>query len=88
MGTWWDEFKENVKDVYFPFGQMDLKRDNVLGAIVDGEERYYITDPIWNSDDDYYEPIPEPIEHLWVYPQPKKLDLNILKENITHGRVW
>lgn len=88
MDDWYDEFRNNVRDVYFPFGGIDLKPDNVLGKINDkGERQYFITDPVWNYDRVHYEPIPEPLKELYVYPKTNASFINNLRENIKHGRV-
>lgn len=76
------EFRANVFDVYFPYAKIDVRGANVL-TTDDGKN--VLTDPVWN--DGHSEP-----EHWlpWIskYPQPKQFNLNLLKENITHGRVW
>ncbi|AHY26779.1 hypothetical protein vB_AbaP_Acibel007_8 [Acinetobacter phage vB_AbaP_Acibel007] len=89
MDDWYAEFRDDVKDVYFPFGDMDLKPDNVLGKVNDeGICQYFITDPIWNSEPEHYEPIPEPLKELYVYPKTNGTFINNLRESIKHGRVW
>lgn len=76
------EFRANVFDVYFPYAKIDVRGANVL-TTDDGKN--VLTDPVWNgehSEPDHWLP--------WIskYPQPKQSNLNLLKENITHGRVW
>lgn len=76
------EFRANVFNVYFPYARIDVRGANVL-TTDDGKN--VLTDPVWNGDHS------EPNHWLpWIskYPQPKQYNLNLLKENITHGRVW
>lgn len=90
MGEWYEQFEDNVRDIYFPFGSIDLKRDNVLGRVnAEGDRQYYITDPIWNHSSQHYVPVPDPIKELYVYPSNSNANfMTNLRENVKHGRVW
>lgn len=76
------EFRANVFNEYFPYAKIDVRGANVLTT---DDGKHVLTDPVWNGDHS------EPDHWLpWIskYPQPKQSNLNLLKENITHGRVW